>query len=271
MGTPLPFLPFSGEKEYKAYAKFVAETDPRILKDVDAAAIAWCNHVDGIDVMPKIPSHLRTHDEEWNKNQRVKDSVSRAASRNEMLEKLNKKISPTHEREADISNEDDAHIAPPQSFHNVEQHSRTSARLMIDTLRQPSACFQWNNQIMTVPMFPVPQPQALLHTLQPMIIGGFSIGKATANEEGGTCGHQTKKRGRKPGSKNKGPRAHQPCGRCKDNNGKHKDQCHGRGRNGRKGCEYFINDVGDRKQCGKCNNSTHLCHGGENGTNCCYM
>ena len=38
MGTPLPFLPFSGENEYKAYAKFVNETEPGILNDDEAAA-----------------------------------------------------------------------------------------------------------------------------------------------------------------------------------------------------------------------------------------
>mmetsp|Transcript_33701 Transcript_33701/g.62029 ORF Transcript_33701/g.62029 Transcript_33701/m.62029 type:complete len:92 (-) Transcript_33701:12-287(-) len=61
MGTPLSFLPFSGKEEFKKYAKF------------DAAAVLWCeSYVDGLVVLPKLPSRLRTHRESWDRNQRVK-------------------------------------------------------------------------------------------------------------------------------------------------------------------------------------------------------
>ena len=76
---------------------FVAEADPRLLRDDDASAVAWCLYVNRCDdVQPKLPTHLRMHHEEWNRNQRVKECVSRAASKNEMLEKLNNTILPAH-------------------------------------------------------------------------------------------------------------------------------------------------------------------------------
>ena len=63
----MPFLPFSGEKEFKVYAKFVNEGD--YPKDDYEAAIAWNKYVDGKDILPKLPSHLRIHRDRWDRNQ----------------------------------------------------------------------------------------------------------------------------------------------------------------------------------------------------------
>ena len=258
MDSPLPFLPFSGEKEHKAYAKFVAETDPRILRDDDAAAIAWCSYVNGCDVQPKLPTHLRTHHEEWNRNQRVKECVSRAASKNEMLEKLNSTILPTHVSEVEtqsndtnttqITEEEPPVVPVPTAALNLKWNNQS-----------------WNNRIMPVPMFPAPQLQAI-NAYQHSVVGGTTIGNAQSDVLLQTC--KRKRAGRKPGSKDCMPRKPQKCKRCVANSWEYSIKCVGRLR-GKDRCEYFTNDHGDRKQCGVCNND--LCKGGENGQTCEYM
>ena len=44
------------------------------------------------DVLPKLPSHIQTHCENWDRNHHIKESVARVASKNEMLHELNKKV-----------------------------------------------------------------------------------------------------------------------------------------------------------------------------------
>jgi hypothetical protein len=61
MGTSLPFLPFVSKEERKAYAQYVLESAEAM--DYDKAAEDWLSYVDGKNIMPKLPSHLRTHDE----------------------------------------------------------------------------------------------------------------------------------------------------------------------------------------------------------------
>ena len=91
MGSRLPLLPFSGEKEFKVYAKFVNESD--YPKDDYEAAIQWCKrYVDGIDILPKLPSHLRIHRDRWDRNQRVRECVERSSATNARLDELNAKI-----------------------------------------------------------------------------------------------------------------------------------------------------------------------------------
>ena len=75
----------------KAYAKFVNESD--YPKDDYEAAIQWCKrYVDGIDILPKLPSHLRIHRDRWDRNQRVRECVERSSATNARLDELNAKI-----------------------------------------------------------------------------------------------------------------------------------------------------------------------------------
>jgi len=67
MNTSLPFLPFVGKEECMAYAKFVLERDEADVGDYDKAAEVWMKYVDGNKIWPKLPSHMRTHDETCNK------------------------------------------------------------------------------------------------------------------------------------------------------------------------------------------------------------
>lgn len=92
MGTSLPFLPFVSKEERKAYAQYVLESAEAM--DYDKAAEDWLSYVDGKNIMPKLPSHLRTHDESWSRNRRVKECVKNAKDGKKRLEELNAAISP---------------------------------------------------------------------------------------------------------------------------------------------------------------------------------
>ena len=252
MGTPLPFLPFSGESECKEYAKFVTESDHG-MSDA-AAAIAWCKHVNGTDIQPKLESHLRTHREEWNKNQRVKDSVSRAESTNEKLKELNEKISPTHASETEHSSETESAILTANVGQRVlpQQPHVQTVETVRQQLPQPILTKQpnsyWTGSIAPYPMFCAPAPQAMLHSFQQMIVGGVSIGNDSAMTVRVDSGTKQKRGGGRPkGSKNKNPK---PCGRCQHYNGRYLFECRGRGKPGRNGCEYFFED-GRMKPCSK--------------------
>lgn len=77
MGTPAPLLPVHGEVECKLFEQMIRNggADP----DFDPMAIKWCDHVDGNTVFPKLPVYLRTHHKTWQRNQRVKETVTAAA------------------------------------------------------------------------------------------------------------------------------------------------------------------------------------------------
>ena len=91
MGTKLPFLPVSGHKEHLTFAKFIL--DMPYPFDYEQMAIEWCKYVDGIHVWPKLPVYLRTYHKQFQRNQRVKDAVSKAKTGAEKLKMLNKEAS----------------------------------------------------------------------------------------------------------------------------------------------------------------------------------
>jgi len=221
MGTPLPFLPFSEEKEYKAcYARYVV--DGIVPKDHEDAAIAFCPFIDGTNIFPKLPSHMRTHHDQWEQNQRVKESVRKVAQKNDKLKLLNEKIVPRCES----TNSNRATI---ESGGNPIRHLEDS----LPVLHVPT-----RNQIVPGGMIPMPSPQAIIHTSRSMIVGGVSIGNSLGSDGGDKYPRMAKKKGRPPGSKNVkgvgvGTRS---CGRC-GNRG-----CRGAGKPGRDGCEYMNED-----------------------------
>ena len=57
-------------------------------------AIGFCPFVDGTGIFPKLPTHMRTHKDQWERNQRVKESVRRVQGKNDTLLALNERIVP---------------------------------------------------------------------------------------------------------------------------------------------------------------------------------
>lgn len=93
MGIPLPFLPFSTKEENIAFADCALSADFPI-EDPDAAAVEWCKLVNGVDIFPKLPVHIRIHKESFQRNQRIKDCVEMAKSGQEKLNELNEALRP---------------------------------------------------------------------------------------------------------------------------------------------------------------------------------
>ena len=93
MNIDLPFLPFSTKEENMAFANCALRRDFP-MDDPEAAAIAWCKLVDGVNIFPKLPVHIRIHKESFQRNQRVKNSVEMARSGREKLDELNKALRP---------------------------------------------------------------------------------------------------------------------------------------------------------------------------------
>ena len=92
MGTKLPFLPFWGEEESKQFSKYVLENNGPIVDKT--AAFDWCRFVDGKTIHAKLPSQIHIYATKVDRNRRIKECVSRAKAVIELLEELNKKLSP---------------------------------------------------------------------------------------------------------------------------------------------------------------------------------
>ena len=92
MGTRLPFLPFVSKEESLACAEYVLDSDE--TRDYDQAAEDWIKYVNGKTVMPKLPAQLRTYDESWSRNMRIKECMKNARSGNEKIKELNGALTP---------------------------------------------------------------------------------------------------------------------------------------------------------------------------------
>jgi hypothetical protein len=92
MGTPFPLLPFVSKDEKKAYCRYVLGRDQ--VRDFHKAAEEWVDFINGMNIMPKLPSHMQTYDETFSRNARIKESIKKSASGRKMLEILNDKVTP---------------------------------------------------------------------------------------------------------------------------------------------------------------------------------
>ena len=72
------------QRKYGSVASFFAEE----------ASIAWCKLVDGIRVFPKLPVHIRSHKEAFERKQCVRNCVKRAECGQKLLDELNKATKP---------------------------------------------------------------------------------------------------------------------------------------------------------------------------------
>ena len=205
MGVPIPFLPFHGEKEHKARARFLL--DPATPKDDEARAIAWCELVDGIDVMPKLAVHFRNAAKQIERNERIKRAVRNARDASAMLSALNAAtLQPA--QEATIQAEDQSSETPnsnnlPGGFVAPRQHGAL----------QP----------------PIPAARAVVPT---QIVGGTSIG---------TSNHSTAQVARRHGQRGNDAKKRAPrtCKNCKKYGGP-SETCKGRGPRGL--CQHFHED-----------------------------
>ncbi len=100
MGTKVPFLPVHGEKEYKLFATLVFESSGSF--DGEGMALQWMKHVDGVEIFPKLPAHLRTHLQRHDHNLRVRRATREMKATVEQLRQLNnQELNPHHNHSDD--------------------------------------------------------------------------------------------------------------------------------------------------------------------------
>ena len=93
MGTPVPFLPFCGNKEEnKCFSKYVCEHNGPI--NDERAAVDWCQYVEGVSINAKTSAHIRNHLEFNGCNQRIKETNRKNKTGAELLAKLHQQIAP---------------------------------------------------------------------------------------------------------------------------------------------------------------------------------
>ena len=119
MGIPLPFLPFSTKEENIAFANCALRTDFP-MDDPEAAAIEWCKLVNGVDIFPKLPVHIRIHRESFQRNQRIKNCIEFARSGQEKLNELNDALRPVIAANSEPTVRPEAlPLIDPNAMHNL--------------------------------------------------------------------------------------------------------------------------------------------------------
>ncbi|KAL7491648.1 hypothetical protein ACHAWT_002097 [Skeletonema menzelii] len=171
MGTTLPFLPVVHSEEKKAFAKLVLNGKGK--PDFDVMAVEWCKYVDGENIMPKLPSQLRTYFEEWSRNQRVEESNKKARPGIVVLDELNRVITPL------ASNDN-------------------STQLL------------WKEPKAAAPLLQ-PPPQALRDTAEVAIVGGISVGNDAPSSAATSQGKRKRRCGVCRGEKCKGSGGRRYC------------------------------------------------------------
>lgn len=287
MGIRYPFLPFCHKEEKKQYAKYELQKNGPV-KDCDAA-VEWIQFVDGQKIHAKLPSQIRSHVTNVDRNQRVKECLSRAKNGMEFIDELNKKISPvtqedlndnidfqTETMDMSSAEEDDSGVAPLCNQPPVQQprdptRATTQLRLLpapqeqsltIEQPRRKVPSYNWPEPSIP-PIMPHPTTQAT-RTSGITVVGGFSIGAMLPP---------------KPKAKTV-----KHCKRCKVYGDRIlASTCSGRG--GQRFCKHF-NDDGTVKtekpkpthinrRCSRCvafkGNSAHLCSGRGGVEKCVYF
>ena len=88
--------------------------------DENEAAIAWCKFVDGVNIFPKLPVHIRFHKESFERNQRVRACVERAKSGQDKLNELNIALRPLGEENRQPATMPEAMpTIHPDAMHNL--------------------------------------------------------------------------------------------------------------------------------------------------------
>ncbi|EJK59339.1 hypothetical protein THAOC_20455 [Thalassiosira oceanica] len=121
MGTKLPLLPFTTVEEKKLFTDFASQNKHR---DDRWLALEWCNSVDGVNIFPKLPVHIRVYRKKWEKNRRVANCVRSAKDKSITLRELNEAIQPR-------SGVSDQQVLHPSGFEEPAPQARSTSGLDI--------------------------------------------------------------------------------------------------------------------------------------------
>jgi hypothetical protein len=212
MDVPLPLIPFSREApaEYQLFTSMVLSHEGPI--DETKFAVEWCKHVDPTkNIQAKLPCHIRAEVANFEKRERIRDTMKKAKRGRDALNELHRKISPTilEKEEWSEAQADDSPTKAeiPTTQNNDPSRKRTAAAIgLIYPFHAP-----------TLPRpFPAPLPQAL-HAAPYVQHGGMIIGCIPT-----------------PVSR---PAKNSVCTLCSRNQGVNAATCPGRGSH--KNCKYF--------------------------------
>ena len=214
-GTDLPFLPFVTTEEKQLFNKFAASLQ---AKNDHEMALSWCRHVDGVNIFPKLPVHIRTYHKKWQKHRRIKDCMKNAKFGADLLDQLNVALQPVE-------------------IVHLEEDATASQEIDGPSQTRRTAC----PPVLKPPAIAPPTLQAQ-HNESHSLVGGVMIGDA-GNVE--TCVPVNRSRGSDKGN----TKRKRKCTTCEHNGGMHMYECGGQG-GGNKRCDYF--DQNGKRRCYRC-------------------
>jgi len=158
----------------------------------------------------------------------------RIASKNEKLLELNAKIAPAREGKKDEGTTMNVRGSV------TERSEEGKPQPLLPSATPILKYCPWNSPILPAPMFPTLPPQAIVHHIRNMVVGGVSVGSEFHAPMGMVAVEDlVRRRGRPPGTIG----IPQSCARCYDYDGDHLYECPGKGKLGRKGCIYYPIDL----------------------------
>ena len=128
--------------------------------------IWWIQKVNGVDIYPKLPVHIRVWRKKWEKNNRVRDFVSRAKTGAEKLSEINNILISSPQTE----------VAPAANSQTTATATATTPAIAAPPMMPIQPQVQTWPAVNVPPPLQQPLPQAL-HNAPYSIVGGTIIGE----------------------------------------------------------------------------------------------
>jgi hypothetical protein len=213
MDTKLPLLPVVETAEFKLFEELVASLPTPL--DFDRMAIKWCERVDGINIFPKLPVYLRTHYTTWQRNQRVRDAVRRAAAGEIRLRELNARLGPVLPPAPAAPAAAPATPAAPAAAPNGAPNTAPTGAPTAHATAAAAAAAPAPKARINQPRMPPTMPQPPLTMPLPVevaVVGGHAVGGAPPTQP--MAPRPAKRRNGQRGEDTGGKRATRRCKRC---------------------------------------------------------
>ena len=113
MNVQCPFPPILSDEEKLLFSKMILQyVDPTF--DEYKMSRDWCKHVDGVNIFPKLPTHLRTHFDVWERRHNVKKLGRATEAVRLRLKELNSICSLAPPNSENVCNNDDTQCIFPK-------------------------------------------------------------------------------------------------------------------------------------------------------------
>ena len=150
MDIPLPLLPFSGKAELELFKKMMIANKEKI-NEVDFA-LEWCKHVDpDKDIHAKLPCHIRVQLANFDRSQRIQDTLAKAKRGKDAVDELHASVLPEIQDEVLHNPAPENDLSRKTTEKSPSRKRKSAAAGLTHTLMEPS---------LPAP-FPLPLPQAI--------------------------------------------------------------------------------------------------------------